>query len=130
MDLDRHIAKYAKLLEQEAKINESNPRYLLQKSLKDIEDLERFYKDKEYRNTLESATYLSSEYCQLENVEEQEKKLKEKLGIPQNSTIKYQKVKCSKNCRHTKHWYYYAYIWDSSSKKLKSKYIGKQLPLP
>lgn len=70
-------------------MNESNPRYLLQKSLNDIEDLERFYKDKEYRKT-ESATYLSSEYCQLENIEEQEKKLKEKLGIPQSSTIKYQ----------------------------------------
>jgi hypothetical protein len=130
LDLDRHIAKFAKLLEQEAKINKSNPRYVLQKSLNDIENLERFYKDKEYRNRLESATYLSSEYCQLENIEEQEEKLKEKIGIPQNSTIKYQKVKCSKNCRHTKHWYYYAYIWDSSSKKLKSKYIGKQLPLP
>jgi hypothetical protein len=62
---------------QEAKINESNPRYLLQKSLKDIEDLERFYKDKEYRKALESAMYLSSEYFKLENIEEQEEKLKE-----------------------------------------------------
>jgi hypothetical protein len=127
LDLDRHIAKLAKLAK---KINGSNPRYLLQKSLKDIEDLERFYKDKEYRNTLESATYLSSEYFQLENIEKQEEKLKEKLGIPQNSIIKYQKVKCSKDCRHAEHWYYYAYIWDSTSKKLKSRYIGKQLPLP
>jgi hypothetical protein len=126
LDLDRHIARLAKL----TKINESNPRYLLQKSLKDIEDLERFYKDREYRNTLESVTYLSSEYCQLENIEKQEKKLKEKLGIPQNSIIRYQKVKCSKNCRHTNHLYFYAYIWDPTSKKLKSKYIGKQLPLP
>ena len=35
----------AKLLKQ-ANIRKSNPRYLLQKLLKDIEDLERFYKDK------------------------------------------------------------------------------------
>jgi hypothetical protein len=62
LDLDRHIAKFAKLLKQEARINNSNPRYLLQKSLQDIEDLERFYKDKEYRKALESAMYLSSEY--------------------------------------------------------------------
>jgi hypothetical protein len=130
LDLDRHIAKFSKLLKQEAKINESNPRHLLQKSLKDIENLERFYKDKEYRNTIESAIYPSSEYCQLENIEEQEKKLKEKLGIPQNSIIKYRRVKCSKDCRHTMHWYYYAYIWNSTSKRLKSKYIGKELPLP
>jgi hypothetical protein len=92
--------------------------------------LKGFYKDKEYRNTLESATYLSSEYCQLEAIEEPDEEVKEKIGIPQSSIIKYQKVKCSKDCRHTTHWYFYAYIWDSTSKKLKSKYIGKQLPLP
>jgi hypothetical protein len=56
--------------------------------------------------------------------------LKEKLNLPENSTIRYEKVKCSKNCRHNTHRYYYAYIWDSSNKKLKKKYIGKQLPLP
>src|SRR5919198_1638970 len=115
--LDLHIAKFAKLLKQ-AKINESNPRYLLQKSLQYIENLERFYKDKEYRNILETARYPSLEYCKLENIEKQEEKLKEKLGIPQSSTIKYQKVKCSKDCRHSTHWYYYAYIWDCASKKL------------
>jgi hypothetical protein len=103
---------------------------MLQKSLKDIEDLEKFYKDREYRKTLESAMYPSLEHCQLENIEQQQEKVKEKLGIPQNSTIKYQKVKCSRDCRHTTHLYFYAYIWDSTSKKLKSKYIGKQLPLP
>lgn len=130
MDLDRHLDRHIAKLVKLAKINESNPRYLLQKSLKDIEDLERFYKDREYRNTLESAIYLSSEYCQLENIEEQEKKVKEKIGVPQNSTIRYQKVKCSKTCSHTTHLYFYAYIWDCTSKKLKSKYIGKQLPLP
>ena len=126
MHPDLHVAELLKRVN----INKSNPGYLLQKSLKDIEELERFYKDKEYRNTLVSATYPSLEYCQLENIEKQEEKLKEKLGIPQNSTIRYQKIRCSKACRHSKHWYYYAYVWDSTSKKLKSKYIGKQLPLP
>jgi hypothetical protein len=73
LDLDRHITKFAKLLKQ-VKTEESNPRYQLQKLLKDIENLERFYKDKEYRNTLEKARYPSLEYCRLENIEEQEAK--------------------------------------------------------
>jgi hypothetical protein len=34
-----------------------------------------------------------------------------------------------KDCRH-EHYYYYSYVWDCNSKKLKKKYIGKQLPLP
>jgi hypothetical protein len=110
-------------------MEESNPRCLLQKLLKDIEDLERLYKDKEYRDMLESAAYPSAEYCQLENIEKQEEKVKEKLSIPRSSIIKYQKVKCSKDCRHTTHWYYYAYIWDSDSKKLKSKIHRKAVTI-
>jgi len=53
-----------------------------------------------------------------------------KLNLPQNSTIKYGIVKCCKDCKHNTHRYYYAYIWDYNSKKLRKKYIGKQLPLP
>jgi hypothetical protein len=37
LHLDPHISKLLK----QASINKSNPRYLLQKSLKDIEDLEK-----------------------------------------------------------------------------------------
>jgi hypothetical protein len=108
----------------------SNPRNKLKKLLQDIDNLEKFYSDKEYRNKLVSANYPSSEYFQLENIYDQDRKLKGKLNLPENSTIRYEKVKCSKNCRHNIHKYYYAYIWDSTSKKLKKKYIGKQLPLP
>jgi predicted double-glycine peptidase len=119
---------------EKSKIKESsNPRYVLKKLLQDIDNLEKFYTDREYRNRLVStANYPSSEYFQLEDIYEQEKKVKEKLNLPQNSIIKYEKVKCSKNCRHNNppHKYYYAYIWDCNSKKLKKKYIGKQLPLP
>ena len=117
----------------------SNPRNKLKKLLRDSDNLEKFYTDKEYRRRLVSSSSAadgyyfpsySSEYFELENIYEQEKKLKDKLNLPQNSTIRYEKVKCSKNCIHNTHKYYYAYIWDSNSKKLKKKYIGKQLPLP
>jgi hypothetical protein len=109
----------------------SNPRHMLKKLLQDSDNLEKFYTDKEYRNKLESAaTYPSLEYVQLENILEQDKKVKGKLNLPENSTIKYEKIKCCKDCKHNTHKYYYAYIWDCDSKKLKKKYIGKQLPLP
>jgi hypothetical protein len=56
--------------------------------------------------------------------------LKEKLNLPENTAIKYEKVKCYKDCKHDTDQYYYAYRWECSSKKLKKKCIGKQLPLP
>jgi hypothetical protein len=85
----------------------------------------------EYRNSLASASYPSSEYFELENIYKQEEKVKQRLNLPQNSLIRYDKVKCSKHCKHNNppHQYYYAYIWDSCSKRLQKKYIGKQLPL-
>jgi hypothetical protein len=97
------------------------------------------YTDKEYRRRLISSLSAadgyyfpsySSEYFEIERIYEQEEKVKEKLNLPQNCTIRYEKVKCSKDCKHDTHQYYYAYIWDCDSKKLKKKYIGKQLPLP
>jgi hypothetical protein len=59
----------------------------------------------------------SSEYFELQNIYDQDRKLKEKLNLPENSTIKYEKVRCCKDCRH-EHYYYYSYIWDCNSKKL------------
>lgn len=98
-------AYITKLLER-AKI--SNPRRMLKKLLQDIDNHEKFYGDKEYRNKLESSARCpSSEYFELENIYEQEKKIKEKLNLPPNRTIRYEKVKCSKNCRHNTHLYYY-----------------------
>jgi hypothetical protein len=109
----------------------SNPRHTLKKLIQDIDNLEKFYSDKEYRSKLESAArYPSLEYVQLDNIFEQDKKVKERLNLPENSTIRYERVKCCKDCRHNTHQYYYAYIWDCNSKKLRKKYIGKQLPLP
>jgi hypothetical protein len=108
----------------------SNPRNKLKKLLQGSEALEKFYSDKEHKIKLESASYLSSEYFELERMYEQEEKVKEKLNLPQNCTIRYEKVKCCKDCKHDTHRYYYAYIWDCNSKKLKKRYIGKQLPLP
>jgi hypothetical protein len=37
----------------------SNPRRMLKKLLQDIDNLEKYYTDKEYKNKLESASYLS-----------------------------------------------------------------------
>ena len=39
-----------------------------------------------------------------------EKKVKEKLKIPENSTIKYESIKWSKKCRHKTHQYFYVYF--------------------
>ena len=86
-------SRVTKLLER-AKL--SNPRHILKKLLQDMDNLEKFYTDKEYRNKLESARYLSSEYFELERIYEQEEKVKEKLNLPQNCTIRYEKVKCLK----------------------------------
>jgi hypothetical protein len=119
-----------KILEKSKIKESSDPGSVLKKLIQDIDNLEKFYTDREYRNRLVSAAnYPSSEYFQLERIEEQEKKVKEKLNLPQNSLIKYEKVRCSRKCRHT-HSYYYAYLWDCNSKKSKKRYIGKQLPLP
>jgi hypothetical protein len=55
---------------------------MLMKLLQDFEDLERFYSDKDYRNNLISqARYPSLEYVQLQNIYEQDSKLKEKLNL-------------------------------------------------
>jgi hypothetical protein len=70
---------------------------VLKKLTQDIDNL-KIYTDREYRNKLESASYLSSEYFELEKIYEQDRKVKEKLNLPENSTIKYEKVKCCKDC--------------------------------
>jgi hypothetical protein len=48
---------------------------MLKKLIQDIENLEKFYTDKEYKNKLESARYLSSEYFELENIYEQDRNM-------------------------------------------------------
>ena len=123
--------RIARILHKKRELEESNPRYRIEKTIQDLHKLEKYCIDAEYRNSLLSADFPSSEYFELENIRKQEEKVKERLNLPQNSLIRYERVKCSKHCKHNTppHQYYYAYIWDSSSKKLKKKYIGKQLPL-
>jgi len=76
---------------------QSNPlKNTLNKLIQNIDILEKFYSDKEYRVRLDKAEYLSSDYFQLEKIEEQQEKIKEKLSLPQNSTIRYEKVRCSR----------------------------------
>ena len=123
--------RIAKILHKRREFEELNPRYRIEKAIEHLHKLEKYCIDIEYRDSLKSADYLSSEYFELENIHKQEEKVKEKLNLPQNSLIRYEKVRCSKLCKHDTppHRYFYAYIWNSGSKKLKKKYIGKQLPL-
>jgi hypothetical protein len=82
-------ARMTKMLEKSKIKEESNPRYLLKKLLQDSDNLEKFYSDKEYRRRLVSSSeaggsyyfpFYSSEYFELENIYQQDRKLKEKLN--------------------------------------------------
>jgi hypothetical protein len=123
--------RIAKILRKRREVEELNPRYRIENAIQDLHNLEKYYVNTDYRNNLVSADYPSSEYFEREKIYKQEEKVKEKLNLPQNSLIRYERVRCSKHCEHHNppHQYYYAYIWNSSSKRLKKKYIGKQLPL-
>lgn len=95
--------------------------------------LERFYIDQKYKEELEEYNLeklYHRENSELVNIRNLERLVKQKIGIPANAIIKYEKVKCSKTCIHDTHKYFYAYYQDSLSKKLKKKYIGKKLPFP
>ena len=105
---------------------QSNPLIYTKEINTKIDILEKFNSEKEYRDRLDKAEYLSSDYFQLEK---QKEMIKEKLSLPRNSIIRYEKIRCSRNCIYDTHRYYYAYLWDGNSKKLKKKCIGKQLPL-
>jgi hypothetical protein len=121
----RIINKFKKRQQEEL-----TPEYLHTKLKEDMPKLERFFQDKEYRNELLTSDYNSYEHYQLTDLFGLEKIVKEKLGIPVNSIIRYERIKCSKHCKHKSHQYFYAYFWDSNLRKLKKKYIGKKLPFP
>lgn len=122
----KHNDRIMRLI-QERNREAKSPEYLYTKLKEDMSRLEMFIKDSAYRNKLLEAEDSSLEHFQLVDLYGLDRKIKEKLGIPESSTIKYERVKCSKHCWH-KHEYFYAYYWEPSSKKLKKKYIGKHLP--
>lgn len=105
-----------------------SPFILSHRIQEDMPKLERYIKDEEYREKLQNSLYpyYSPELSDILGLQELVKK---KIGIPENASIKYEKVKCSRYCTH-EHEYFYAYYWDSTAKKLKKKYIGKELPKP
>ena len=113
---------------------ELEPEYLYFKLKEDMPKLEKYIQDLKYRMELEEQGseigYSFYENYELKDLLELEKKIKEKLKIPENSTIKYESIKCSKKCKHKTHNYFYAYFWDPVIKKLRKKYIGKHLPYP
>jgi len=109
---------------------ELEPEYLYFKLKQDMPKLEKYIKDSKYRKELERDENLGIGYSLYQNYELMdllglEKKVKEKLKIPENSTIKYENIKCSKKCRHKTHQYFYAYFWDPVIKKLKKKLYWK-----
>lgn len=141
-NLERIIPNYKltqrikNLIIKNDKKEELDPEYLYFKLKEDMPKLEKYFKDPKYRKDLEEdEQYTGIGYTFYENYElidliGLEKKIKEKLKIPENSKIKYESIKCSKKCRHKTHKYFYAYFWDPIIKKLRKKYIGKHLPYP
>jgi hypothetical protein len=118
------LQEIASKLEKRSSSSISDQKHTLRKLLQDSDNLERFYKDKEYREQLVSqAKYPSLEYVQLENICEHDRKLKQRLNLPENSTIRFEKMKGSNR------GYYYAYFWNPELRKLKKRYIGKSLPV-
>jgi hypothetical protein len=108
---------------------ELSPEELYNKLNEDMPKLEKFIHDMEYRNKLLESEEMSLEHFQLVDLCQLEKMVKQKLGIPENASIRFENIRCSKNCGHL-HQYFYAYFWDSKLRKLKKKYVGKSLPKP
>ena len=94
---------------------------LSQKLKEDMPKLERFIKDDKYRKKLENSFYPRYN-PELFDIVGLEKIIKQKIGIPENATLKYEKVKCSRKCIHD-HQYFYAYYWNSNTKKVTEVYL-------
>jgi hypothetical protein len=139
----------------------SNPFLVIETLKKDMEILEKFIKDQEYRKHFNQIKTIGAipiydktsgrligyddtnihfkdfeyiKYCcpDLMNLK---RLILKRIGLPLNTSFRYEKVKCSKicctnDCKHEPHYYLFAYWWDSTKKKLKKKYLGKNLPLP
>lgn len=52
---------------------------------------------------------INSQFQQMVTLDIIKQKIKENLKIPKKSSIRYDEVKCSKNCKHSSHYYFYAY---------------------
>jgi hypothetical protein len=111
------LQEIASKLEKRSSSSISDQKHTLRKLLQDSDNLERFYKDKEYRDRI------SSDHFELDHLYEQDRRLKQRLNLPENSTIRLETVKGSNR------GYYYAYFWNPELRKLKKRYIGKSLPV-
>ena len=107
----------SKLEKRSSSSSISDQKHTLRKLLQDSDNLERFYKDKGYRERI------SSDHFELDHLYEQDRRLKQRLNLPENSTIRLEKVKGSNR------GYWHAYFWIPQLKKLKKRYIGKSLPI-
>jgi hypothetical protein len=111
------LQEIASKLEKRSSSSISDQKHTLRKLLQDSDNLERFYKDKEYRERI------SSDHFELDHLYEQDRRLKQRLNLPENSTIRLETVKDSNRS------YWHAYFWMPQLKKLKKRYIGKSLPI-
>jgi hypothetical protein len=111
------LQEIASKLEKRSSSSISDQKHTLRKLLQDSDNIERFYKDKEYRERI------SSDHFELDHLYEQDRRLKQRLNLPENSTIRLETVKGSNR------GYYYAYFWNPELRKLKKRYIGKSLPI-
>jgi hypothetical protein len=127
--ISNNLSKSQYKLLMEIREQKLSLQYLFQKVKEDMPKLEKFIIDSKYREKLLNLPYYSQERYELFDIFGLEKIVKEKIGVPENAAIKFEKVKCSKKCNHN-HQYFYAYYWNSTTKKLRKKYIGKQLPEP
>ena len=75
------LQEIASKLEKRSSSSISDQKYTLRKLLQDSDNLERFYKDKEYRERI------SSDRFELDHLYEQDRRLKQRLNLPENSTI-------------------------------------------
>jgi hypothetical protein len=134
------------------KIELSNPFIAIDALRKDMEIFENFIKDPEYRkrynqikNTGAMPIYdIDGRLITDDNINDYKygapdlmhlkRLILDRIGLPSNTSFRYEKIKCLKKCstRGCRHEYYYffAYYWDSKNKKLKKKYLGRNLPLP
>ena len=107
----------SKLEKRSSSSSISDQKHTLRKLSQDSDNLERFYKDKEYRERI------SSDHFELDHLYEQDRRLKQRLNLPENSTIRLETVKGSNRS------YWHAYFWNPELRKLKKRYIGKSLPV-
>jgi hypothetical protein len=86
------LQEIASKLEKRSSSSISDQKHTHRKLLQDSDNLERFYKDKEYRE------HISSDHFELDHLYEQDRRLKQRLNLPAGK-VQYQKIHRRKAAR-------------------------------